>query len=45
MQVEGEALDPLSVVFTSNDEDAFRIVAGREGLQAMVVQFPADALE
>jgi hypothetical protein len=44
MTAGAEPCGPKSVIFTSSDETAFPITAGEEGLELMVVQFPADAL-
>jgi hypothetical protein len=40
LRLAGEALPPLATVFTSADEAAPEIVAGREGLQLLVLQYP-----
>jgi hypothetical protein len=44
MTIGGESLGPLSISFASSDETEFGLKAGQDGLQVMVVQFPADAL-
>jgi hypothetical protein len=40
--VRGETLPAWSMLFVDTDEAAFEIQAGRQGLEALVMQFPRD---
>jgi len=42
MELAGESLPAWSMVFVEPTEDAFEIRAGRNGLEALVMQFPRD---
>lgn len=42
LQTHGESLPAWSMVFVETNEDAFEIKAGRNGLEALVMQFPKD---
>jgi hypothetical protein len=42
LEMQGEALPAASMVFVEPNEDAFEIKAGRNGLEALVMQFPRD---
>ena len=42
LALRGETLPASSVVFVEPSEDAFEIKAGRNGLEALVMQFPRD---
>ena len=42
MERNGESLPPLSMVFVETTEDALEIKAGRNGLEALVMQFARD---
>lgn len=42
MQANGETLPEWSMVFVESSEAAFEIKAGRNGLEALVMQFPKD---
>jgi redox-sensitive bicupin YhaK (pirin superfamily) len=42
LEMQGKTLPTSSVVFVDPGEDAFEIKAGRNGLEALVMQFPRD---
>ena len=42
LDLGGETLPTSSMVFVESSEDAFEIKAGRNGLEALVMQFPRD---
>jgi hypothetical protein len=42
LEMQGETLPAASMVFVEPYEDAFEIKAGRNGLEALVMQFPQD---
>src|SRR5687768_1890491 len=42
LEMQGETLPASSMVFVESGEDAFEIKAGRNGLEALVMQFPRD---
>ena len=42
LEKDGETLPAWSMVFVEPCEDAFEITAGRNGLEALVMQFPRD---
>ena len=42
LEMDGETLPASSMVFVERDENAFEIRAGRNGVEALVMQFPRD---
>jgi hypothetical protein len=42
LEVRGQTLPAWSMIFVESNEDAFEIKAGRNGLEALVLQFPLD---
>jgi hypothetical protein len=42
LEVQGQTLPAWSMIFVESNEDAFEIKAGRNGLEALVLQFPLD---
>ena len=42
LEMQGETLPAASMVFVETSEEAIEIKAGRNGLKALVMQFPRD---
>jgi hypothetical protein len=42
LEAQGRTLPAWSMIFVETSEDAFEIRAGRNGIEALVLQFPRD---